>query len=224
MHYSYNIKVFNVWSIRPGLSFSYLQHGVYGDVSFIDQILSSNDTAGTSGPGFALDRAQDIDAGASMLVYTKGFWFGATIDHLLAPNVSLHASNAQIPLKTSIYGGIDIRAKGKLLKPSDDMMTFAFLYKQQDLIRQLDIGAYWYNYPMIIGIWYRGIPTVSSHRGEAVVFLIGLKTTSVNVGYSYDLTISNMLAHTKGSHEVSFTYKFALPKRPQKGAVPCPEF
>lgn len=224
LHYSYNIKVFNIWQIRPGLSFSYLQHGVYGDVSFIDQILSSNDSAGTSGPGFSLNVAQDIDAGASLLIYTEGFWFGATLDHLLMPNVSLHSTNAVIPYKTSVYGGIDIRAKGKLLRPSEDVLTFAFLYKQQETVRQLDVGAYWYSFPIILGMWYRGIPTISSHRGEAVAFLIGIKTPNVNIGYSYDLTISNMLAHTKGSHEISLTYKFLLPKRPQKGAVPCPEF
>lgn len=224
LHYSYNIQVFNIWQIRPGISFSYLEHGVYGKIRYIDQILSSNDTAGTSAPGFSLDNSRDIDAGSSLLIYTEGFWLGVTVDHLLTPNISLHSTEATIPIKTSIYGGIDIRAKGKLLKPSEDVLTFAFLYKQQENIRQLDVGAYWYSFPIILGIWYRGIPTVSSHRGEAVVFLLGLKTKNFNIGYSYDLTISNMIAHTKGSHEISLTYKFLLPKRPQKGAVPCPEF
>ena len=223
LHYSYNVTVYNIWHIRPGLSFSYLQHGIYGNILFMDELLHPND-GGSAVPEKALVNTKDIDAGSSLLFYTKGFWFGGTVDHLLQPNVSLHATEAEIPLKISIYSGVDIRAKGRLLKPSEDMMTFAALYKQQKTIKQLDIGAYWYSYPILFGIWYRGIPTVSSHRGEAVVFITGIKTRNFNVGYSYDLTISNLLPHTKGSHEISLTYKFLLPKRSKRGAVPCPEF
>ncbi len=224
LHYSYDIEIYNIWHVRPGLSFSYLQYGVYGSVTYIDQILSSNPDAGTSAPDMALENARDVDAAGSLLIYTEGFWIGGTVDHLLEPSIGLYGNTSAIPIKTFIYGGLDIRAKGRLLKPSEDVLTFAFLYKQQDQVRQLDVGAYWFSFPVIFGIWYRGIPTVSSHRGEAVVFLTGIKTRNFNVGYSYDLTISNMLAHTKGSHEISFSYKFLLPKRPQRGMVPCPEF
>ncbi|MBN1118202.1 MAG: PorP/SprF family type IX secretion system membrane protein [Bacteroidales bacterium] len=222
IHYSYDLEVYNIWHIRPGLSFSYLQQGIYGNITFIDELLHSS--GGTSAPGKALESARDIDAGSSLLIYTEGFWLGGTVNHLLEPNVTMHSSEAIIPMKTTIYGGADFRKKGKLLKPSDDMMTFGFLYKQQENIRQLDVGAYWYSYPIILGIWYRGIPTISSQRGEAVVFVAGLKTTNVNVGYSYDFTISNLLPHTLGSHEISFSYKFLLTKKHRKGGVPCPEF
>jgi type IX secretion system PorP/SprF family membrane protein len=223
IHYSYDVKVYNIWHLRPGLSFSYLQHGLFGDIVFIDDLLYPGGT-GTAAPSGALENARDIDAGASLLIYTKGFWLGGTLDHLLSPDVTLHAAQAVIPQKISIYGGFDFRNKGKLLKPSDDVMTFAFLYKQQDNIRQFDIGAYWYSFPIKLGIWYRGIPTISSHRGEAVVFLAGIQTRSFNIGYSYDFTISNLLPHTLGSHEVSLTYKFLLKKKVKKGGVPCPEF
>lgn len=220
LHYSYNLKIFNIWHVRPGLSFSYMQHGIYGDITFIDQIKGGF----TSAPDPTFDQARDIDAGTSLLVYSSGFWLGGTVDHLLTPNVSLHATEAMIPIKTSIYGGIDVRRKGRLLKPSDDVMTFAFLYKQQGPVQQLDLGVYWYNYPFVLGLWYRGLPTFNSQRGDAVMFLFGLKFTTFNIGYSYDFTISNMLQYTRGSHEISATYKFNLTKRAKKGEVPCPEF
>lgn len=222
LHYSYNVKLFNVWRLRPGLSFSFIQYGIYGNMRYMDEVLHG-DQGFTSAPVQALEATRDIDAGTSLLIYTKGFWIGGTVDHLLKPNVSLHATNSVIPLKTTIYGGKDFHARGKLLKPSNDKLTFAFLYKQQDEVRQLDLGAYWYTHPFIFGAWYRGIPTISSHRGEAIAFIVGIKTESFNVGYSYDLTISNLLKHTKGSHEISFSYKFLIQKRDKKGAVPCPE-
>lgn len=220
--YSYDIKLYNFLHIRPGISFSYLQYGIFGDVTYIDGLL--HPSGFTSAPSKALDVARDIDGGSSILVYADEFWAGTTVDHLLAPNISLYATDAIVPIKTSIYGGFNYRKRGRLLKPSDDMMTFAFMYKQQAKIRQLDIGSYWYSYPITLGIWYRGIPKVTSHRGEAVIFLAGVKTKSFNIGYSYDLTISDILPHSRGSHEITLSYKFLLKRREKKGAVPCPEF
>lgn len=222
LHYSYNVQVFNIWHIRPGISFSYLEHGIFGDVTFIDEIDRPDNPGSTPPP--ALQSARDIDAGASLITYTQGFWLGATVDHLLSPNVSLYSTEAVIPYKISVYGGIDLRRRGKLLKPSDDVMTFAFLYKQQEAIKQLDLGVYWYNHPIVLGIWYRGIPGFNSEVGDAIIFLAGIKTRSVNVGYSYDFTISSLLPYTRGSHEISLAYKFLLPKRVSKTAVPCPQF
>lgn len=222
LHYSYNFQIFNIWHVRPGLSFSYIEAGMFGDIIAIDQILDDGSTNTSAAPS-GLDN-KDIDAGTSLLIYTKGFWLGTTVDHMLEPNVSLYSDEAIIPTKLSVYGGIDFRRRGKLLKPSDDIMTFAFLYKQQNLTKQLDLGVYWYNHPIILGLWYRGIPIVNSDFGDAVVFLAGIKTKNFNIGYSYDFTISSLLPHTRGSHEISLTTKFLLPKRDKRGAVPCPEF
>ncbi len=223
IHYSYNFQVYNIWQIRPGLSFSYLEHGIFGDVTFIDEI-DYEDNPGST-PTYSINSAKDIDAGASLLLYTEGFWFGSTVDHLLEPNVSLYSnSTATVPIKLSVYGGIDIRRKGRLLKPSDDVLTFAFLYKKQEQEQQLDLGIYWSNYPIVIGLWYRGIPQFNSEIGDAIIFMAGLKTHNFNIGYSYDFTISSILPYTKGSHEISATYKFLLPRRRTPGAVPCPEF
>ncbi len=221
IHYSYDLVLYNVWHLRPGINFSYLQQGIFGDILFVDELLHPG--RNTAAPAQSLESAKAIDACSSVLLYTEGFWIGCTVDHLLTPNISSHSGDADVPYKISAYGGIDIRRNRRLLKPSDDVFTISFLYKQQELIRQLDIGAYWFSFPFILGTWYRGIPTVSSHRGEAVVLLAGLKVSNFNFGYSYDITISNLIAHTKGSHEISITYKFLIPDRNKKGAVPCPE-
>lgn len=221
--YSYNFKVFNLYHIRPGLSFFYMEHGFFGDLLFMDEIVQEG--GGTTGAALpARDKAHNIDAGASVLFYSKKLWLGVSTDHLFTPDISLYEVETSIPIKYSVYGGYEFRRKGKLLKPSDETMTFAFMYKQQGKVQQLDVGVYWHNYPLVLGIWYRGIPFVNSHRGDAVVFLVGIKTRQFNIGYSYDLTISNLIGTVRSSHEVSMTAKFLLPKRSRKGSVPCPEF
>ncbi|MBN1599621.1 MAG: PorP/SprF family type IX secretion system membrane protein [Bacteroidales bacterium] len=223
LQYSYNFKVYNVVHIRPGLAFYYVEHGLSKGLLFIDDIIHESDGY-TGAPDPSSQRSRDIDVGTSALVYTKKLWFGGAIDHLLTPSISLYASESNIPIKFSIFGGYEFRRKGKLLKPSDETMTFAFMYKQQQGIMQLDLGVYWYNYPLVLGLWYRGIPLVNSQRGDAMVFLVGIKTQQFNIGYSYDFTISNLLSSVHGSHEVAMTYKFLLPERKKKGTVPCPEF
>lgn len=222
IHYSYNFEIFNIWHVRPGLSFSYVEEGIFGNVLFIDQLRT--DAGPSSASGQALEEARDIDAASSLIIYTKGFWLGATVDHLLKPEISLYSTKDYTEIKTSVYGGIDVHRRGRLLKPSEDVLTFAFLYKQQGTVRQLDLGAYWYNYPINIGLWYRGLPTFNSQRGDAAIFMLGLKFTTFNIGYSYDFTISNVLQYTRGSHEISATYKFNLTKKKKKGGLPCPEF
>jgi type IX secretion system PorP/SprF family membrane protein len=227
LNYSYNFQVFNVWHIRPGLSFSYVEQGLHGSLVYIDQVLyrkQGSADGGTSYADPALKNSRDIDAGFSTLVYTKKLWLGGTIDHLLTPDVGLYSTEESIPIKVTAYGGYEFHRRGKLLRPSDETMTFAFLYRQQQNISQLDIGVYWHHYPIVLGLWYRGIPIVNSERGDAVIFMAGIKTRNLNIGYSYDLTISDLLPHTKGSHEISLTYKFLLPERTKKGSVPCPEF
>ncbi len=227
MHYSYNFKVFNVWHIRPGLSFSYFQEGLHGSLVYIDEVLyrkQGDPNAGTSYPDPALKNSRAVDAGFSTLVYTKKFWAGSTIDHLLTPDVGLYSTVSNIPIKCSVYGGYEFYRKGKLLRPSDETMTLTFLYSQQKDIRQLDMGVYWHHYPIVLGFWYRGIPGVNSQYGDAVIFMAGIKTRNLNIGYSYDLTISSLLPQARGSQEISLTYKFLLPERTKKGSVPCPEF
>jgi type IX secretion system PorP/SprF family membrane protein len=222
LQYSYNFQVFNRLHIRPGLAFYYVEHGFSGNLLFIDNIIHPSNNTGAPTP--ASSNSRDIDFGSSALIYSKKFWLGSTFDHLLTPKISLYSSESYIPIKFTVYGGYEFRRRGKLLKPSDETMTFAFMYKQQESIKQLDLGVYWHNNPLVLGLWYRGLPGLNSQRGDAMIFLAGIKTRSFNVGYSYDFTISNLLSSVRGSHEISATYKFLLPRRSKKGGVPCPEF
>jgi type IX secretion system PorP/SprF family membrane protein len=220
--YSYNIKVKNTIFIRPGLHFSYRETGLaFNKLTFIDNVM--NPDGGTSIPN-SLSRARDVDLALSTLVYSKLIWAGVAVDHLLFPNVSLYADKEKVPLKISVFGGVELVRKGRLLKPVDETMTLAFLFKTQAQYTQLDLGVYWHKNPLVLGLWYRGIPPFNSQRGDAFVLLVGYKTPQFNIGYSYDMTISNLIAHAIGSHEISVSYKFLLPRRKKKGGVPCPEF
>jgi type IX secretion system PorP/SprF family membrane protein len=222
VQYSYNFEAFQGVFFRPGLHFSYREHGLAWDkLDFIDEVMYNG--GGSTQPE-PLPKTRDVDLALSTLVYTKRIWAGVTVDHILTPNVSLYAAKTKVPVKVSIFGGVELVRKGRLLKPVEETMTFAYLFKIQGPYKQLDLGIYWHKNPLVLGLWYRGIPPFNSQRGDAFIILLGYKTHNFNIGYSYDFTISNLIGQALGSHEVSMSFKFALPRRTKKGGVPCPEF
>lgn len=220
--YSYDFLIMHTWHIRPGLSFSYIEHGIHNyDLNSIFDIMGQP----SQGSIYDFEKARNIDVGTSVIAYTKNLWFGTTLDHLIKPDISLSTLKAPLPIKFSLYGGVELVRKGKLLKPKDETMTFAFLFKSQNYQNQLDLGIYWHKVPLVIGLWYRGIPPFNSQRGDAFILLMGYKTRYFNIGYSFDLTISNLISHAYATHEVSMSVKFRLPKRRKKiESIPCPEF
>jgi len=129
-------------------------------------------------------------------------------------------------MKLSVFGGYQVIRKGRLLKPVDETLSLAALYKYQDHISQLDLGVYWYKNPLVFGFWYRGLPFINKEsRGDAICFLIGYKVDQFSIGYSYDFTINKLLTSTWGSHEIALIYEFTSHrKKVKRHMIPCPEF
>lgn len=222
--YSYTFYINPLWLVRPGLKFSYIENTLdFNKLEFYDQIIHDNPEFTTNNVPFS-EFARDVDVGTSVLVYSEKIWFGSMLDHVLQPNISLYGDKTILPMRFTAFGGYQFIRRGRLLKPQDETMSFTFLLKHQNTQTQLDVGTYWHKNPLVFGIWYRGIPPFNSQRGDAVVFLIGYKTRYFNIGYSYDFTISNLIKHAVGSHEVSMSVKFTIPRRKKLGEVPCPEF
>jgi type IX secretion system PorP/SprF family membrane protein len=221
--YSYNFKITETIYARPGLHFSYRETGVAWDkLVFINDM--AHDYPDPSSPPYSLRSTRDVDLAISALVYSNRVWGGFTVDHLLMPNVSLYADKHRVPIKTSVFGGIELARKSKLLKPDEETMTIAYLFKKQGPYTQLDLGVYWFKNPFVLGLWYRGIPPFNSQRGDAFILLGGYRTRNFNIGLSYDVTVSNLIGQAVGSLEASMSLKFAIPRRTKKGEVPCPEF
>ena len=133
---------------------------------------------------------------------------------------------AKVPIKYSMFGGVKFVRNEHLLRPIPTVIQLAFLYRQQEQYRQLDLGVYWYRSPFVAGLWYRGIPLYKEvFNRDAFTALVGIKTRSMNIGYSYDFTISRLITSTGGSHEISLSYMFKTkPIKHKPRAVPCPDF
>jgi len=230
--YTYDFRIKNSIHVRPGMSFSYTQRSIdFEKLVWRDQ-MSPGGNSPTTGEVVSYEKTGDLDFAVSGLIYGENFWMGSTIDHLLHPNQSLYEeeysddNKALLPTKVQVFGGMRIIVKETLLRPTPTVLQIAFLYKNQAEYNQLDLGFYWNYEPLVLGVWYRGIPIIKDNSiNDAVVFLVGFKTRRYNIGYSYDFTTSKLITSSGGAHEISLSFTFSKPNKRKriKKMVPCPD-
>lgn len=225
--YSYDFNVNKEWHIRPGINFKFYYLGLdINKLIFNSQITGSGTSPSVTPPPF--DNVADVDFATSALVYNERTWAGFTLDHLLKPKTSFYGNDATVPVKFNFYGGAQILKKTRLRQKMQEVLSVALNFQKQGKFYQSDLGLYYYKDPLIFGIWYRGIPFATSQVGDAIIGLIGIKTSQLHIGYSYDFTISSLIGSTGGAHEISLVYEFnnlslgQLKKRIR--SIPCPEF
>jgi type IX secretion system PorP/SprF family membrane protein len=225
--YSYDFNINENWHFRPGVNFKFYYSGLdIAKLIFNSQLTGSGTTPSISPPPF--DNVADVDFATSFLAYNDTYWGGFTLDHLLAPKISFYGGDTHVPVKFNLFGGMQLIKKTRLRVKLQEVLSVALNFQVQQKFYQTDLGLYYYKDPLIFGLWYRGIPFVTSQAGDAVIGLVGIKTEQLRIGYSYDFTISNLVSSTGGAHEISLTYEFNSftigQQRKRIRAIPCPEF
>jgi type IX secretion system PorP/SprF family membrane protein len=228
--YSYDIQINQEWHLRPGINFKFVYLGLnYGKLIWNHMITAGGTTPSVTPPPF--ESVADVDFATSLLAFNDRIWAGFTLDHLLSPKQSFYGDDdTTVPLKASFFGGYQIARRGRLIRNSKytEVLSIAANMTYQDRFLQSNVGLYYYREPIIFGLWYRGVPLVTSQAGDAVIALFGIKTNDLHIGYSYDFTISNLIGSTGGAHEISLVYEFVTTSlggaRRRFHAVPCPEF
>jgi type IX secretion system PorP/SprF family membrane protein len=234
--YSYKFNIADKWVIATGLNFGYAFRSIdFNKLIFSDQLqFDANGNAPSDDPAaYNLSTAKYFDFNSGILAYNKTFWFGFAASHLNTPNRSLINDEAILPIKTTIHGGLRIPLYwGPFKKDRISVLSPSFVYKRQGKFDQLDIGAYFLYDPIVIGVWYRGIPIQQNVKDnisqDAVVIILGFNLAKVEFSYSYDFTVSELGPGSGGTHELALKYKMAIQtssrhKRKQK-FIPCPTF
>jgi type IX secretion system PorP/SprF family membrane protein len=172
-----------------------------------------------------------FDIGSGVLFYTSKYWAGLSMYHLTQPDESLIDADAKLPIKYSVHGG----AKFNLNEDEKDesqrqSVTTAFHYRGQKEFDQFDIGLYYTKSVFNLGLWYRGIPGLKAYKpgysnNDAFSIIVGVTRDNMNIGYSYDITISKLAGLTNGAHELCLSYIVCKKKKKRrKMIVPCPKF
>ncbi|OFX52625.1 MAG: hypothetical protein A2046_10930 [Bacteroidetes bacterium GWA2_30_7] len=231
--YSYNLRLNNRWYARPGIHFLYTQRSVdYTRNTFVDQI-SINGNAPTTVENIANTKSGFLGASSSLVFYSRKYWFGSSLDHLIKSNQSFMGVQSNLPAKYTAFGGLKVDINKRLGRFNEESATILVLYQRQRKFNQLTFSAYWLKSPLIIGIGYRGIPLYKDPKTgynniDAAIFLLGYRTLNFAIGYSYDFTVSRLLGSTGGAHEVSIIYEFwqgpKLKTNRKQNVVSCPKF
>jgi type IX secretion system PorP/SprF family membrane protein len=245
LQYAYQLYLTNWLTFRPGIQVGFYNRNVnFADLTFGDQFNPiTGEIENPSAETFGNLSKNFFDLSFGGVFYTGNAWLGATVNHINTPNQAFEDGSdpKELPQKISLHGGIKfpfkpgIMGSGIYTKPQERSLTPTFQYKKQGEFDQMDLGLYLTVEPLIFGAFYRGIPTKSIagfNNNESIVFLVGFakkgKDDTLNVGYSYDYTISKLGANSGGAHEVSISYSWSNrdPRKPPKNVmqIPCPDF
>lgn len=234
VQYSYRLQLNGKWQIIPGLQAAYCQNSIdFSKFEFADAILNdyiSNTSARTSELYInGVEAKNYFDFGASAFMYSPGMWFGLTVDHISQPNQSFANEESRLPIKYVAFGGMNVWKTADRNRGPVRSIDANFRYMHQGGFDQVDIGAYIYNTSLDFGVWFRGVPNFGDDisaklNRDAIVFILKYKINGLNIGYSYDITISNLSTHAYGSHEISLSYELSnigLFKKLGKNPVSC---
>lgn len=235
LHYAYEVKLSRKISFRPALNIGFGSN--FLDVSkltFMDQLVREEDGAATLDPDrnrFAQEPVNYPDFGTGFLVFSESFWFGAAISHLNQPIQSFTGGDSYLPKKIGVHGGMRFRVSDVGAFKSRQHIVPAFNYQAQGKFDQLDLGFYYEYDPMVIGIWYRGLPVFKKNgykyvNHDALAVLVGYTVNNMKIGYSYDLTISKFSPNSGGAHEISIVMEFVgkNKKTNKRRVMPCAKF
>ncbi len=234
--YSYKIQLAKEWVLTPGLYFGYGYRDIdLNKLVFGDQLAFTNDgQVPTSDVSFgSLGSTGYFDFGTGMLLYNRKFWAGFSVYHLNEPNRSLLEDESKVPMKSSFHAGAKLPLNAGMLKANKlAYIAPSFVYKSQGRFDQLDIGLHFLYEPVMVGVWYRGIPIKQNVKDnlsqDAVAMILGLQFSHLEFGYSYDFTVSELGASSGGAHEISLKYDLQIissskTKKYDK-IIPCPTF
>jgi type IX secretion system PorP/SprF family membrane protein len=231
--YAYQININNTFFINPGVQVGMTTRDLDIDrLVFGNQMQNGGLQGAPNATYYNYQKTKYYDINSGVLAYNKLFWAGFAVHHLNEPNQSLLGVESRLPRKYSLHGGYRFRLYNIYSTKWDKSVLAAFNYKAQDKFDQLDLGMYYEQSPMIVGVWYRGIPMLKGYQpgyqnNDALTVLVGVILEKFRIGYSFDSTISKLVYRTGGSHEISLVYEIANKKRrvkQNKKRVPCAKF
>lgn len=227
LFFSHRLKVGKRKWINAGMKVGFVTRGFdLNSILLADQI--SRDNAAVTVESNLLERTSNFDFGFGLAYNNDRSWFGLSLDHLISPEMTLmEGGSAKMPVRLSVHGGGIVWSKGSYR--AKEQVKIMGQYKKEAKWDQFDLGAYYHVERIYGGIFYRGIPFKQYRKGvpghDAIAAIFGVKLENgMNIGYSYDFTISAMSNQSGGSHEISMVFTHSTKSRRRIKIPPCMEF
>lgn len=219
--YSYRLDLGGSHLLNFGGQITYVSRNArFEDLVFGSQIDIDRGTVDGSSSVLPLRDSQHryADVSFGILWNSRNMWLGVSAHHLTRPNLSyINDVGNDLAIKYGVHGGVRIDLSGGFINDyfnntlQERALFFAFNYKKQDSFNQLDVGGQIFFEPLILGVWYRGLPVkYNLPNNESVILLVGVALNNgMDIGYSFDVTTSRLgIQNSGGAHEVSLRYSF----------------
>ena len=224
--YAYKFNISDHLYASTALKVSYFQRSLAWDkLTFEDMIDPQNGfvlPTSEKQPDNLTVAAPDFSAGV-FFGYDEKVYGGVAVDHLSQPKIGFYADNtSKLDMKITVHAGSIINLKsGGSSDENEFTLSPNVLYQQQMKFHQLNVGLYMtYNW-LIGGVWFRH----NFENPDAVIPMVGMHYKNLRIGFSYDVTISNLKGATGGAYEASVSWQFPCPeKRRTIKAIKCPRF
>jgi type IX secretion system PorP/SprF family membrane protein len=241
--YSYELQLARKVFFRTGFQASFMRKSLDFNSGqfFSNNINELNPFGGPIGTNTLNlgDPVNMLSLSVGGILITENLWIGASAFHLNQPNQSFFQdTNSSLSMKVNFHAGYRFSlGEGGFRSDFTTMSRERYFipsinYKRQGPFEQLDLGAYLYLEPIVFGMWYRGLPfkpVQSVSNRDALVMMVGVNLISgLNIGYSYDYTVSKIGIKSGGAQELSLSW--TLPSRYQgkplgrDTVLPCPKF
>lgn len=245
LQYSYELFITENLGFRPGAQVALFNRDInFNKLTFGDQFnpVTGDFLDQPSAEQFNTNFSKTfVDLSLGGVFFTKVAYLGIAAFHLTQPNQSIIDEDSPLPIKLSVHGGFKFYMKpgavgsGIYTREAERSIGPAFQYRHQGDFDQMDLGLYYTAEPLVLGLWYRGVPFKNVNgfvNNESLVFLLGFTRIgakeALNIGYSFDYTISELTAGSGGAHEFSLVYTWPMrnPRKPPKDklVIPCPDF
>ena len=239
LQYAYQLRLTDYLTFRPGVQAAFYNRDINFDkLLFGDQLDDSGVISPVTGENLNTGLSKSFfDLTLGGILYSENFYFGYSAAHVTTPNQSITGEVSRLQMKHSFHGGYRFMLPSGFGRVGEDekgrerSVTPTAQYKRQGNFDQLDVGTYLTYEPLVVGLWYRGmiVPQLEDfENNESVILLLGLILNDLNIGYSFDYTISGLSIQSGGAHEVSLVYHFSLrdPRKPPRSImkIPCPKF
>jgi type IX secretion system PorP/SprF family membrane protein len=245
LQYAYELQINDNLGFRPGVQIALFNRDInFEKLTFGDQFdpntgqFLDQPTAETFRTNFS---KTFFDVSFGGVFFTRTAWLGVSAWHLTEPNQSIIDESSPLPRKYSFHGGFKFYLKsgstgsGIYTRKAERSIAPAFQYRHQGKFDQMDVGLYFTFEPLVVGTWYRGVPFKNIEdfvNNESIVLLLGFTKLgakdAINIGYSFDYTISKLGSGSGGAHEFSLVYTWPMrnPRKPPKDklVIPCPDF
>ena len=209
--FSYRVQLNDDLFLKMGTEIGIVQSTLnWSKLTFGDQI---DDYLGTVSPGGTPFPTEETapddnsvvypDLGLGFVLYGQTLYGGISVRHLNQPKTEFLEVNPDLtpglPMRWTLHAGGSFPLSGS---PRNELfLSPSIIFVQQGPFEQINGGVTLEVGPVMFGAFYR----LASGQSESIITSIGMKSTQLNIGYSYDATISGFPA-SGGTHEIGLVF------------------